>query len=176
MVFRPGAKNWVTSVCRRTLMQQGQKTEAEKSKTLKLEGWMDIKLLSQQGHSIRAIARIVGSSRNTVRRVLRGKAPEPFKIVERSSKLDEYKGYLAKRYKECALSCEKLLEEIRSLGACFAREEDAASREGNKSHTLHRLCRRGCSNSGVPSEIRHSPIPFYTCAGFQAGDSCGVRV
>jgi len=83
---------------------------------LKLEGWMDIKLLSQQGHSIRAIARIVGSSRNTVRRVLRGKAPEPFKIVERSSKLDEYKGYLAKRYKECALSSVRLLEEIRPMG------------------------------------------------------------
>jgi hypothetical protein len=28
---------------------------------LKLEGWMDIKLLSQQGHSIRAIMRITGS-------------------------------------------------------------------------------------------------------------------
>jgi transposase len=93
-----------------------QATEAEKTYMLKLEGWMDIKLLSQQGHSIRAIMRITGSSRNTIRRVLRAKTPEAFRVDRRSSKLDDYKGYLAKRHKECALSSVRLLEEIRPMG------------------------------------------------------------
>src|SRR5580704_12523544 len=83
---------------------------------LKLEGWMDIKLLKQQGNSIRAIMRITGSSRNTVRRALRAKAPEAFRVGRRSSKVDDYKGYLARRYKECALSSVRLLEEIRPMG------------------------------------------------------------
>ena len=34
---------------------------------LTLEAWMEIKVLHQQGHSIRAIAELTGHSRNTVR-------------------------------------------------------------------------------------------------------------
>ena len=38
---------------------------------LKLEEWMDIRSLHKEGHSIKAIARMTGRSRNTIRRVLR---------------------------------------------------------------------------------------------------------
>ena len=38
---------------------------------LKLEEWMDIRSLHKEGHSIKAIARMTGRSRNAVRRVLR---------------------------------------------------------------------------------------------------------
>ncbi len=83
---------------------------------LKVEAWMDIKFLSQQGHSIRAIARLTGYSRNTIRRVLRQKAPERFHVPKRRSKLDVFKTYVEKRYQQCALSCVRLLEEIRPMG------------------------------------------------------------
>ena len=56
-----------------------------------MEEWMDIKMLKQQGHSIRKICELTGHSRNTVRAVLRGKAPQPFNKPERKSLLDEFK-------------------------------------------------------------------------------------
>lgn len=81
-----------------------------------LEEWMDIKDLHRQGHSIRAIAQMTGRSRNTVRRLLRQSAPQPFQAPQRSSKLDEFKPYLEQRHRECNLSCVRLLEEIRPMG------------------------------------------------------------
>jgi transposase len=77
---------------------------------------MDIKLLSRQGHSIRAIARMTGYSRNTVRKVLAAKGAPVFKPGKRASKLDPYKDYLQKRIQECNLSGVRLLEEIRGMG------------------------------------------------------------
>ena len=35
-----------------------------------VEEWMDVKMLANQGHSARAIARITGYSRNTVAKLL----------------------------------------------------------------------------------------------------------
>lgn len=55
---------------------------------------MDIKDLHHQGHSIRTIADLTGHSRNTVRRVLRQKAPVAFHKPHRPSLLDEFKPYL----------------------------------------------------------------------------------
>ena len=43
------------------------------------ELWMDLKLLVRQGMSIRAIARLTGRSRNTVRRALAAKTPPAYK-------------------------------------------------------------------------------------------------
>src|SRR5262245_55011018 len=80
------------------------------------EQWMEIKDLKSQGHSIRAIARITGHSRNTIRKVLGQKKPEPFKSPAKDSKLDEFKEYAANRYRDCALSAVRILEEIRSMG------------------------------------------------------------
>lgn len=83
---------------------------------LKLEAWMDIKDLHRQGHSIRTIAELTGLARNTVRRVLREQTPQPAKRRTRASLLDPYKPYLEGRYRECALSGVRLLEEIRAMG------------------------------------------------------------
>jgi transposase len=81
-----------------------------------MEEWMDIKMLKQQGHSIRKICELTGHSRNTVRKVLREKAPQTFKKPERKSLLDEFKPYIEQRYQQCALSCVRLLDEIRPMG------------------------------------------------------------
>ena len=54
---------------------------------LRLEEWMDIKSLHKEGHSIKAIARQTGRSRNTVRRVLRESVPAAFHQPERHSQL-----------------------------------------------------------------------------------------
>jgi transposase len=83
---------------------------------LKQEQWMDIKLLRKQGHSIRAIAEMSGHSRNTIRRILRQDAFQPYKQPERSSKLDNFKVYLAERFQSCRLSAVRLLAEIRPMG------------------------------------------------------------
>jgi transposase len=42
------------------------------------EVWMDVRLLSRQGASIRKIARLTGLSRTTVRKILAQKAPKPY--------------------------------------------------------------------------------------------------
>jgi transposase len=77
---------------------------------------MDIKMLHLQGHSIRKIATLTGLSRNTVRRVLREKAPRPFHTPERGSKLDPFKDYIAARFVASGLSAVRLFEEIKAQG------------------------------------------------------------
>jgi transposase len=65
---------------------------------LKLEGVMEIRILQQQGLSIRAIARQLGVSRNTVREYLRSDKPPAYSPREkRGSKLDPYKAYIQER-------------------------------------------------------------------------------
>ena len=83
---------------------------------IKWEQWMKIKDLRSQGHSIRAIARMTGASRNTIRKVLKQSAPAAFEKPERNSKLDEFKDYIKNRYEECALSAVRLIEEIQPMG------------------------------------------------------------
>jgi transposase len=83
---------------------------------LHLEEWMDIHLLAQQGHSVRAIARLTGRSRHTVRRILTQKAPQPFRRPARPSKLDPFKPYLDGRFQEYGLSAVRLLEGVRPMG------------------------------------------------------------
>jgi transposase len=80
------------------------------------EEWMDIGLLHREGHSIKAIARLTGRSRNTVRKVVQQKLPCRKAPSERPSKLDPYKDYVRERYESCRLSAVRLLEEIRSMG------------------------------------------------------------
>lgn len=80
------------------------------------EEWMNIQLLKKEGHSIREIARMTGRSRNTVRRILRQKAPQGFQTPDKPSKLDAFKDYLRQRYEQCGLSAVRLAEEIRPMG------------------------------------------------------------
>lgn len=78
--------------------------------------YMDIKELQREGLSLRAIARRLGMSRNTVRKHLRaGHPPQPMEI-ERSSLLEPYHEHLRKRYEEYGLSAVRLVEEVRAMG------------------------------------------------------------
>jgi transposase len=77
---------------------------------------MDIRSLHKEGHSIKAIARMTGRSRNTVRRVLREAGFTGFHKPQRASCLDSYKPYLRDRYEECGLSAVRLLSEIQAMG------------------------------------------------------------
>lgn len=70
-----------------------------------------------QGRSIRSIARLLGISRNTVRKYLRApEVPKPKSRAKRGSKLDPYKDYIRKRLAEGVENCVVLLREIRQLG------------------------------------------------------------
>jgi len=84
---------------------------------LNMEEWMEIRSLRSDGHSIKAIARMTGRSRNTVRRAIREKGPRPFhqEVVKRSI-LDPFKEYLKRRFAETALSAIRLIQEIRPMG------------------------------------------------------------
>ncbi len=83
---------------------------------LRAEDWMDIHALRREGHSIKAIARLTGFSRNTVRRQLRLARPAEFPKCSRPSVLDPFKPYLEARQRECSLSAVRLLAEIRPMG------------------------------------------------------------
>ena len=69
---------------------------------IKVDQFMDVKLLQQQGHSIRDIARLTGLSRNTVRKVLRGEHDLKFQAPARHSCLEPFHEYLQKRYADIA--------------------------------------------------------------------------
>lgn len=81
-----------------------------------LEEWMGIKAMKREGFSIREISRRTGRARNTIRKVLRNRAPEEKKRRRKGSVLDAYKRYLKKRYLETGLSAVRLLEKIRGMG------------------------------------------------------------
>ena len=81
-----------------------------------VEEWMDVQMLARQGHSQREIARLTGHSRNTVAKILSQPAPTPFQTPPRSSKLDPFKPYLDRRFRQCPLSAVRLLEEIAPMG------------------------------------------------------------
>jgi transposase len=85
---------------------------------IRLEEWVDIVSLQRQGLSIRAIARRLGVSRNTVRLALRRHGP-PRRIPQQRppSKLEPFKDYLLARLAEFPeLSAEVLFEEISAMG------------------------------------------------------------
>jgi transposase len=64
------------------------------------EEWMEIRILSKQGKSIRDIHRITGHSRTTIRKFLRSAAGPKYKArVKRPGKLDPFKGFLQERVK-----------------------------------------------------------------------------
>jgi len=83
---------------------------------IKVDQFMDIKELKQQGHSIRDIAQLTGHSRNTIRKVLRGAHTLKAKTAPRASQLDPFKEYLRTRYEQHRLSAVRLLAEIKPMG------------------------------------------------------------
>ncbi|BDG59307.1 IS21 family transposase [Caldinitratiruptor microaerophilus] len=73
--------------------------------------------LHGEGKSIRAIARMLGVSRNTIRKYLRSpEVPKPAPRPQRASKLDPYKEYILQRVGEGVDNCTVLLREIRAQG------------------------------------------------------------
>jgi transposase len=84
------------------------------------ENQVEIRVLARQGKGIRAIARELEVSRNTVRRVLRGQAPRRYGPRKpRATKLDSYKPYVCARVQaagELRLPAPVLLREIREQG------------------------------------------------------------
>jgi transposase len=83
---------------------------------LNLDQFMNIRFLHRQGHSVRAIARLTGHSRNTVRKLLRSpRAPVAAPRV-RPSMLDPYKAYLTERWRAHGLSAVRLYPEIQAQG------------------------------------------------------------
>ncbi|QZA32145.1 helix-turn-helix domain-containing protein [Hydrogenibacillus sp. N12] len=73
--------------------------------------------LHGEGRSIREIARILGISRNTVRRYLRAtEVPKPAPRATRGSKLDPYKAFILQRVAEGVENCVVLLRELRIQG------------------------------------------------------------
>src|ERR1700677_3530121 len=69
---------------------------------LVMEEAVEIRVLSRQGKSIRAIARTLRVSRNTVRRYLRGQEVPRYRREARATKLDSYKQYVGERVKAAA--------------------------------------------------------------------------
>ena len=66
--------------------------------------------------SIRATAKLVGVSRNAVRRQLRGERKIAKKASKKPSKLDAYKAKICHLVKEKHLSAVRVKEEIKALG------------------------------------------------------------
>jgi transposase len=83
---------------------------------LKVDRMMDIKELLAEGHSVRAISRMTGHSRNTIKRVASGEHTATMKAVERSSKVDAFEAYVKQRYEEYGLSAVRLIAEIAPMG------------------------------------------------------------
>jgi transposase len=80
---------------------------------------VEIRVLRRQGKSIRAIARMLEVSRNTVRRYIRRQGLPHYERDARPSKLDSYKHYLAERVKAAApdwIPATVLLRELMALG------------------------------------------------------------
>lgn len=81
---------------------------------------MEIRVLARQGRSIKAIARELGLSRNTVRKYLRnGESPRYMPRHPQPTKLDPYKAYLQERIEAARphrIPAMVLLCEIQALG------------------------------------------------------------
>jgi len=72
--------------------------------------------MANEGKPIRALARELGHSRNTIRKYLRG-APPPAARPRRPSKLDPYKEQIVAWLREDHLfNCQTMLERLRALG------------------------------------------------------------
>lgn len=80
------------------------------------EARLMIKDLYQTGHSIRAVARQTGHSRNTVRRAIRPGPNRPRQKCGRRSPLVPFHDYLQQRYLATGLSGVRLFAELQQMG------------------------------------------------------------
>jgi transposase len=134
---------------------------------------MDIKSLHREGHSIKAVARMTGRSRNTVRKVVRQARPDPMRKQRRRSLLDAFKAYVETRFRECELSAVRLLAEIRPMGYA------------GSLHTLRRFVsslradRRGRQKLTVRFETppgKQAQVDWFYCGRFPDATGRLVRI
>jgi transposase len=82
---------------------------------LRLEDFMEIQGLYQQGVSVSEIARRLGIDRKTVRRYLR-QAPHPYCRSARQQKIDPFRSYLRERWEQGVHNAYQLFREIQKRG------------------------------------------------------------
>jgi transposase len=121
------------------------------------EFWMDLKLLSRQGMSIRAIARHTGLSRNTVRRALQATTPPAYQPrPARERKLDQYLDYLRDQL-ECRpwIPASQLAREIESQGyrGCYESVKVACRKFRQQQQAQRRACVRFETGPGQEAQF-----------------------
>lgn len=82
---------------------------------LRLEDWMDIRGLQQQGLSVSEIARREGIDRKTMRKYLR-QAPREYQRKPKPWKIDGYRTYLRERWEQGVANASRLFLEIQKRG------------------------------------------------------------
>lgn len=125
---------------------------------------MDIKVLKAQGYSQRAVARMMGVHRDTVRRVWEEGEPRKYQRGPRPSKLDDFREQLLLRLRNHpGLRATRLYREIRGQGFSGGYE------------TVKRWCRSWRREQ----RAREGTVRFETAPGLQAqadwGESREVR-
>jgi transposase len=101
------------------LTHPGMGYSAAEDLMLVAEEAVEIRVLSRQGKGVRAIARMLKVSRNTVRRYLQSEGLPCYEREARPSKLDPYKQYIEERVKAAVpdlIPATLLLRELRGLG------------------------------------------------------------
>ncbi|HTO03558.1 MAG TPA: hypothetical protein VL069_07640 [Opitutus sp.] len=135
---------------------------------LKLDQFMNIRFLHNQGHSVREIARLTGHARNTVRKLLRATLTPVPPSRARVSKLDAYKPYLTERWQAHGLSAVRLLPEIRAQG--FTGSAPIVRR------FLHTLkAARHTDQSLTVSSARKGQVLTFNVLAFRTRRSAAVR-
>ena len=125
---------------------------------------MDIKALKAQGHSQRAVAKLLGVHRDTVRRVWNESEPRRYRRAPRPTKLDGFKEHLESRLRSHpGLRATRLYREIRERGFTGGYE----------------MVKRWCRAWRREERARQGTVRFETPPGLQAqadwGESREVR-
>ncbi|MGE0132164.1 MAG: hypothetical protein AB7U82_29130 [Blastocatellales bacterium] len=122
---------------------------------------MDLKLLSRQGMSIRAIACHTGLSRNTVRQALRATTPAAYKqrpVKER--KIDQHLNYLRDQLERRPwIPASQLAREIEAQGyrGCYELVKVACRKFRREQQARHRACVR-FETGPLPETVRRRLI------------------
>jgi transposase len=128
------------------------------------EWWMDIKVLKAQGYSQRAVARMMGLHRDTVRRVWEEAEPRRYRRRPRPSKLGSFEEYLRSRLaSHPGLRATRLYRELRGRGYVGGYD----------------MVKRWCRLWRREERARQGTVRFETAPGVQAqadwGESREVR-
>lgn len=121
------------------------------------ELWMDLKQLSRQGMSIRAIARHTGLSRNTVRRALSATIPPGYKKrPARERLIDPYRDYLQDQLaRRPWIRATTLADEIERKGyrGCYEAVKVACRDFRRQIQAARRACVRFETDPGVEAQF-----------------------